>query len=100
MYWKYMNKLTVAIEKRGQPYYPADMNWLRRRTQRLSGLAPLVCAFCEGGSGVILDQDRGIARRCEHCGGMGESRQGSHEVAGVLNERLRGSSGKRPRHVA
>lgn len=56
----------------------------------LDAVAPRVCSGCEGGSGTILDQSRGVIRPCHLCGGTGKApRSGGRDTAeSLLSERL------------
>jgi hypothetical protein len=38
-----------------------------------NAIAPKVCPACEGGSGTVLDCERGFLRVCDYCAGSGRA---------------------------
>jgi len=57
--------------------------------------APAVCAFCEGGSGVVYSTRLGTVKLCAACNGTGVAAGEMSDLQTVVDNRLSRRRGRR-----
>ena len=73
---------------------------IRMLAQRMvARFAPEVCAFCDGGSGTILDERLGTLKVCRECSGTGLSSTSNQSLQAAVKRSTRRAH-RRPRNVA
>ncbi len=71
------------------------------RLRRLPNiLAPQACSYCDGGSGIVADEQLNTLRRCEVCDGTGLATRGQTEAQARIDSHIKASSSRRPSNVA